>query len=324
MKCFRFIACAILAFATVGAFLCVPSFAAAAKSFVLSARTTDGDSTQYPSDMSLTGTYQMLIGPLNTYAEENGFELVCYERVNTDQTTDAPVYYHFHSPDSQNHYYITMAYNVHLKGTDEGGSDSGVTTFKPTSTNESGYLYSYTASTYINAYINLEATFAVWEYPSSGDYTAEIMILDYDLPMNPDLEMTVPGSGYSFYFPIYAPQIVSDYDEALFIIENIVSSIEGQTEDITDALSQQTEDLKDYFDGEDNEDYDVSAALAAEDTVEGWFDTAIDNVGSIFSTWEIDLQAISTLVPYFTVPFTSFSGAITTVAVIYFVQRVLL
>lgn len=324
MKCFRFIACTILAFATVGAFLCVPSFAAAATSFVLSARTTDGDSQQWDLDAVMSATNRAFTDPLNTYAEENGFELICYERVNTSQTTDAPVYYHFNSPDSQNHYYITLAYNVHLTETDDGGSDSGVTTFMPTSTNESGYLYSYTVEQTMNSYVSLEATFAVWEYPSSGDYTSAIMILDYDVPMNPSLEAVVPGSDYSFYFPIYAPQIVSDYDEAVFIIENIVTSIEGQTEEVTDAISQQTEDLKDYFDGEDNEDYDVSAAQAAEDTVEGWFDTAIDNVGSIFSTWEVDLQAISTLVPYFTVPFSSFSGAITTVAVIYFVQRVLL
>lgn len=327
MKCYRFIVCTILAFAIVGAFLCVPSFAAPSTAFVLSARTTDGDSTQYPADMSLSGTYQMLIGPLNTYAEENGFELIGYEGVSSTQTTDAPVYYHFNAPDGKSHYYITLAYNVNLHidaRDDDFPPASSVATYKPTSTDDSGYLYSYTAQTLVNSFVNLEATFAVWEYPSDMDYNAAIMILDYGdygIPMDP-----VHGSmgQYSFYFPIYAPQIVSDYDEAIFIIENIVTSIEGQTEDITDAVSQQTEDLKDYFDGEDDPNYNLSEAEAAEEQVENWFNTADANMDSITANLQYDFEVIQNLLPYFNVPFTAFSGAILSVAVIYFVQRVLL
>lgn len=299
----------IMAFVAVFVSVALLSFtaSAASRSYVLTSRTTSGGSQQWDLDAVLSATNKAFTDPLNTYAQENGFELICYERVPT-AISAAPVYYQFSAPDNKNHYIVTLAYNVNIK--DSYSGNSSVSTYMPTTTDDSNYVYSYTVTQKWSSYVTLTATFAAWEYYSVEDYNTQMMILDYNLPFDAGM----PDGAYTFYFPIYAPQIVSDMDSAITIIDGVKAAIE-----------QQTEDMQQYLEGDDRDiDYNTDAAQNAESTVDGMMDSAIDNVGTLFSQMDFDVAALSSIVPYFQFPFTMFSGAITTVAVIYFVQRVLL
>lgn len=285
---------------------------AAGRAYVLTSRTTSGDSSRWETDAVISATNREFTDPLNAYAVENGFEIVCYERVSSQQIDDAPVYYQFAAPDNKNHYIVTLSYNVNI--TFQEGNQSGVTTYMPTTTDDAPYVYSYSVTQKMSTYTTLTATFAVYEYRSSDEYNTQMMILDYNVPMDDGYVEAFPSASYYFYFPIYAPQIVEDMESAITIVEGVKQAIE-----------QQTDEMQDYLEGESRDiDYNTDAANNAEATVDGMMDSAIDNVGTLFSQMDFDVAALNSVVKYFQYPFNMFSGAVTTVAVIYFVQRVLL
>lgn len=203
---------------------------AAGRAYLLTNRTTSGDSSRWDIDAVLSATNRAFTDPLNEYAVENGFNLVCYERVTSQQIDDAPVYYQFTAPDNKNHYIVTLSYNVNI--TFQEGNQSGVTTYLPTTTDDVPYVYSYSVTQKMSTYTTLKATFAVYEYRSSEAYNTQMMILDYNVPMDDDYVVAFPSAAYSFYFPIYAPQIVEDMDTAISIIDGVAAAIDKQTDEI--------------------------------------------------------------------------------------------
>lgn len=198
---------------------------AASRAYVLTSRTTSGESQQWDLDAVLSATNRAFTDPLNTYAKDNGFQLICYERVDTF-IRRAPVYYQFSAPDGKNHYIVTLAYNVNLK--DSYSNESAVSTYMPTTTDNSNYVYSYTVTQQMSTFVTLRATFAAYEFYSAEDYNTQMMLLDYNLPY--DIGM-VEGV-YTFYFPIYAPQIVEDMSTAISIIDGVAAAIDKQTDEI--------------------------------------------------------------------------------------------
>ena len=79
-----------------------------------------------------------------------------------------------------------------------------------------------------STFVTLTATFAAYEYYSAEDYNTQMMILDYNLPFDTGM----PEGAYTFYFPIYAPQIVEDMDTAISIIDGVAAAIDKQTDEI--------------------------------------------------------------------------------------------
>lgn len=198
---------------------------AAGRAYVLTSRTTSGGSQQWDLDAVLSATNRAFTDPLNTYAKDNGFQLICYERVTTG-VRKAPVYYQFSAPDGKNHYIVTLAYNVNIK--DSFSNNSAVSAYMPTTTDDSNYVYSYTITQQWSNFVTLTATFAAWEYYSSDDYNTQMMILDYNLPFDAGMA----EGAYTFYFPIYAPQIVEDMDTATSIIDGVAAAIDKQTDEL--------------------------------------------------------------------------------------------
>lgn len=228
---------------------------AAGRAYVLTSRTTSGGSQQWDLDAELSATNRMFTDPLNTYAKNNGFQLICYERVTTFERK-APVYYQFSAPDGKNHYIVTLAYNVNIK--DSYSNNSAVSTYMPTTTDDSNYVYSYTVTQLWSKYVTLTATFAAWEYYSADEYNTQMMILDYNLPF----DIGMPAGAYTFYFPIYAPQIVEDMDTAISIIDGVAAEIDKQTDEILNYdVSVSPSDDQVQFDGKlDNMD-DLEAGI---------------------------------------------------------------
>lgn len=224
---------------------------AAGRAYVLTSRTTSGGSEQWDLDEVLSATNRVFTDPLNTYAKDYGFELICYERVRTG-VREAPVYYQFSAPDGKNHYIVTMAYNVNIK--DFFSTNSAASTYMPTTTDDSNYVYSYTVKQEWNIFVTLTATFAAYEYYSAEDYNTQMMILDYNLPF----DASMPEGAYTFYFPIYAPQIVEDMDTAISIIDGVAAAIDKQTDEILN--------------------YDVSVS-PSDDQVQ--FDSKLDNMDDL-------------------------------------------
>lgn len=198
---------------------------AAGRAYVLTSRTTSGGSQQWDLDAVLSATNRAYTDPLNTYAKDNGFQLICYERVDTG-VRKAPVYYQFSAPDGKNHYIVTLAYNVNIK--DSFSNNSAVSAYMPTTTDDSNYVYSYTVTYKWSNLVTLTTTFAAWEYYSADEYNTQMMILDYNLPFDAGM----PDGEYTFYFPIYAPQIVEDMDTAISIIDGVAAAIDKQTDEI--------------------------------------------------------------------------------------------
>lgn len=209
-----------------GILLSLVSFdvSAAGRSYVLTSRTTSGGSQQWDLDAVLSATNRAFTDPLNTYAQDNGFQLICYERVPT-LIKEAPVYYQFTAPDGKNHYIVTLSYNVNIYSSYAG--ESGVSTYMPTTTDDSSYIYSYSVTMQWDSRITLTATFAAYEYYSAADYNTQMMILDYHLPQD-----VLSHEEYTFYFPIYAPQIVEDMDTAISIIDGVAAAIDKQTDEL--------------------------------------------------------------------------------------------
>lgn len=224
---------------------------AAGRAYVLTSRTTSGGSKQWDLDAVLSATNRAFTDPLNKYAKDNGFQLICYERVPTG-IRKAPVYYQFSAPDGKNHYIVTLAYNVNIK--DSFSSNSAVSSYMPTTTDDSNYVYSYTVTQQWNNFVTLTATFAAWEYYSADDYNTQMMILDYNLPFDAGMA----EGAYTFYFPIYAPQIVKDVDTAISIIDGVAAAIDKQTDEILN--------------------YDVSVS-PSDDQVQ--FDSKLDNMDDL-------------------------------------------
>lgn len=208
----------------------VVSSSAVSRVYVLSQRTTDGDSTFWEPDSTISAGDLLFSQDLNEYAEQNGFQLVGYERVRSDTSSVSPVYYSFTSPDfPKSHYLVTLSYNLHMKAADGYYDPQSVSTYKPTSVDQSSYVYSYTVQSTVNSTITLQLTAAVWQYPSDMDYNTQIMILDY----NPAWDPSMPSSvWYAFYFPIYAPKVAEDLDTAMAAADAIVSAIQNQTDEI--------------------------------------------------------------------------------------------
>lgn len=208
----------------------IVSSSAVSRSYVLSHRSTDGDSTFYDSDIAISATDIRFFNDLNEYAKQNDFQLIGYEYVRSDISSVSPVYYSFTSPDfPKSHYLVTLSYNFHIKAVDGYYDPQSVTTYKPTSVDQSSYVYSYTVQGKVNSTINLQVTAAVWQYPSDMDYNTQIMILDY----NPAWDPSMPSSvAYGFYFPIYAPKVAEDLDTAMVAADAIVSAIQNQTDEI--------------------------------------------------------------------------------------------
>lgn len=198
---------------------------AAGRAYVFTSRTTSGGSQQWDLDAVLSATNRVFTDPLNTYAKDNGFQLICYECVPTG-VSRAPVYYQFSAPDSKNHYIVTLAYNVNIK--DSYSGNSSASTYMPTTTDDSSYIYSYSVKQQWNSFVTLTATFAAYEYYSEQDYNTQMMVLDYSLPFVAGM----PDGAYIFYFPIYAPQIVEDMDTAISIIDGVAAAIDKQTDEL--------------------------------------------------------------------------------------------
>lgn len=224
---------------------------AAGRAYVLTSRTTSGESQKWDLDAVLSDTNRAFTDPLNTYANDNGFQLICYERVSTFLRR-APVYYQFSAPDNKNHYIVTLAYNVIIK--DSFSNNSSASTYMPTTTNDSNYVYSYTVTKKWSSYVTLTATFAAWEYYSVEDYNTQMMILDYNVPC----DIGMPEGEYTFYFPIYAPKIVEDMDTATSIIDGVGAAIQNQTDELLN--------------------YDVSV-FPSDDQVQ--FDSKLDNMDDL-------------------------------------------
>ena len=208
----------------------VVSSSAVSRSYVLSQRTTDGDSTFFDSDIAISAVDILFFDDLNEYAKLNGFQLIGYEYVRSDTSSVSPVYYSFTSPDfPKSHYLVTLSYNLHMKAADGYYDPLSVSTYKPTSVDQSLYVYSYTVQGKVNSTINLQVTAAVWQYPSDMDYNTQIMILDYNPAWDPSMPCSV---AYGFYFPIYAPKVAEDLDTAMAAADAIVSAIQNQTDEI--------------------------------------------------------------------------------------------
>lgn len=288
------------------------SVSASAASFGLRNRVRlSGDSTWYTGDLPSAGDRSQWDLFENYVVSEQGFEIVGHERCIS--AASGKVSYSFGSSDSRDHYVVCIGYNV---SDTLSGMGSGFSNYMPVPTDDSGYVYSYTKTFTPSGYsgYTMTMTVAVWQYPSEGAYNTVLYNLDWSVPGDEDFQDVI-GRPFYTYFPVVAPKIESDKDAAVLIAQQVA-----------DAIDKQTEEMKDYLEGESRDiDYNTGTAEDIGDKLGSYMDKGLSDLDTMWSNMDfVGMNVLTDVVKYFQVPFIMFSGAITTVAVIYFVQRVLL